>query len=121
MSTLRIIAVIFGIVFIVVGILGFVPGITVGGHLLGIFSVDAMHNFVHIVSGIVALLAASKDTLSKLFFQVFGIIYGIVTVWGFLTGNVLGMQMNMPDNILHLVIAVIALYLGFFFRKVSGK
>ena len=52
------IAVIFGLVFIVIGILGFVPAIAPDGMLLNIFHVNAAHNVVHLATGIVALLCA---------------------------------------------------------------
>jgi hypothetical protein len=46
----------FGAVLVLVGILGFVPGITTDdGHLLGIFHVNAIHNIIHLASGAVAL------------------------------------------------------------------
>ena len=51
-------AVLFGVVFLVVGILGFVPAVTKDDMLLGIFHVNAAHNCVHLLSGVVAPLAA---------------------------------------------------------------
>ena len=55
----RTLAKVFGVVFVLVGILGFVPGITSGGHLLGIFEVDTTHNIIHLISGILAFVAVS--------------------------------------------------------------
>jgi hypothetical protein len=107
-------ATVFGIVFIAIGILGFVPGITTAdGRLLGIFQVDAIHNVVHLLSGIVALLMAAKAP--KTYFKVFGIVYLLVTILGFVQQDtILGLfTINMADNILHLVIAATALYIGF--------
>jgi hypothetical protein len=49
-------AILFGIVFLAVGILGFVPGVTTNEMLLGTFHVNAAHNVVHIASGIIFLL-----------------------------------------------------------------
>jgi hypothetical protein len=106
----------FGIVFIIIGILGFVPSLTSGGLLFGVFSVDVMHNIVHLASGILAILAVrSGARYTLLYFKVFGIVYAIVTVLGFLEGDtILGlMTINMADNVLHLVIAVVALWAGF--------
>ena len=48
---------IFGVVFILIGVLGFVPALNPGGLLLGIFEVNSFHNLVHILSGIAALAA----------------------------------------------------------------
>jgi|SRR3989344_5868447 len=109
------IAWIFGIVVLVVGVLGFVPGITMEGMLLGIFQVDAMHNIVHILTGILAIAAAmGTGTYARLYFKVFGVVYGLVAVLGLVTdGSVLGMTMNMADHLLHVLITAFALYVGF--------
>lgn len=107
---------VFGYVFLAIGVLGFVPGITSGGNLLGIFEVDAVHNIVHLLTGVLALWAASgAGTNARLFFQVFGVVYAVVTVVGFIQGStVLGiMAVNGADNLLHLVVAAVALYYGF--------
>jgi hypothetical protein len=105
----------FGIILLAVGILGFIPGIvTPSGLLLGIFSVDTLHNLIHIVSGVIGIASAGSLKGSKLYFKIFGIVYGIVTILGFIGGGmVLGMMMNTADNILHLVITAFSLYYGF--------
>ena len=117
MNMIQKLAWIFGIVFIVVGVGGFVPGLTsVDGLLLGIFQVDGLHNIIHLLSGILAIGAAwGTGMYARLYFKVFGVVYALVTVVGFLQGDtVLGLIMvNMADNLLHLVIAVVALWAGF--------
>jgi hypothetical protein len=58
----------------------------------------------------------TSDKVSKTFFQVFGVIYALVAVLGFFTGDqpLLGIvSNNAADSVLHVVIAVVALYLGF--------
>ena len=109
---------VFGIVLLLVGILGFVPGITSNMLLLGIFMVDPMHNIVHLLTGIVAIAAAvGSGAYARLYFKVFGVVYALVAVLGFvMSGNVLGMSMNMADNLLHVIIAVVALYAGFMMK-----
>jgi len=107
---------VFGIVLLAVGVLGFVPGITNDMLLLGIFHVDMMHNIVHIVSGLAALAAAWGMYSARLYFQVFGVIYGAVAVLGFVTGGALLFETNMADNLLHVVIAAAALYAGFMMK-----
>ena len=106
---------VFGVVLTLVGVLGFVPGITSDMMLLGIFHVDGLHNIIHIVSGLAALAAAWGMWSARMYFQVFGVVYGLVTVIGFLQGDtVLGIiGVNMADNVLHLLIAAVALYAGF--------
>src|SRR2546428_14082414 len=93
----------FGVVFLAVGILGFVPGVTSDVNampmLLGIFHVNTAHNLVHIVSGAIFLFAAMSGAgAGRLWFQIFGVIYGIVAVLGFLypAGPLLGRALNHP-------------------------
>lgn len=112
---------IFGIVFLAIGVLGFVPALTPDGMLLGIFHVDAVHNIIHLASGAAALLAASSASYARLYFKVFGVVYAIVAVGGFLPFlqfgeemKLLGLtHMNLADNLLHVAIAAGALYFGF--------
>jgi hypothetical protein len=113
------IAWVFGGVFAAIGVLGFVPGITSGGNLLGIFEVDALHNVIHLVTGLVFLAVAWKyNEHAKISFKVFGVIYALVAVLGFIQGStVLGLiGVNLADNLLHIVVAGVALYAGFMMK-----
>ncbi|HSH56049.1 MAG TPA: DUF4383 domain-containing protein [Candidatus Limnocylindrales bacterium] len=109
-----------GVVFLLIGVLGFTPlafeseGVK---KLLGLFQVDAVHNLVHILSGIVFLAASQTERFARTAFQVFGVVYALVTLIGFMVGDggtVLGLfHVNTLDNLLHLVLAAAFLYLGF--------
>lgn len=114
---LRTAARVFGFAFLLVGVLGFVPGITRNHMLLGVFHVNALHNLVHLLSGAVALAAAASSVnASRTFFRVFGVIYGLVAVLGFVAGDrpVLGLiANNAADTWLHVAIAGVSLLLGF--------
>ena len=115
---LRILAILFGIGFIFVGVAGFLPTFYTDGLLFGFFEVNAMHNVVHIVSGVIAIMSATSSKYSKLFFQILGIIYIIVAIAGFWrNGDLFIMHVNMADNILHTVIGVVALLLGFSLKQ----
>lgn len=106
----------FAVVFIAIGVLGFVPALTPGGNLLGIFQVSPIHNVIHLLSGIAVALAVLSGSTKyvKMYFQVFGVVYALVTVLGFvLGGNLVLLMVNMADNFLHLAIAVASLYIGF--------
>ena len=112
----------FGIVFLAVGILGFVPGVATTGAdgmpmLLNIFMVNTVHSIVHIASGVVFLLASMSGAgAARLWFQVFGVIYAVVAVLGFMTPNgmLLGLISSNPaDTWLHVVLAVAMLAIGF--------
>lgn len=114
---LRTCAVIFGLVMLGVGALGFVPEANPNGLLLGFFHVNFEHNLVHIATGIVSILCGLiSGHASRLFFQIFGGIYLIVAILGFYYGErpIFGiLANNLPDAFLHTAIAVISLYLGF--------
>ena len=109
--------ILFGIVFLAVGILGFVPGITKDDMLLGIFMVNKMHSIVHIASGVVFLLASMVGAgAASLWFKIFGLVYAVVAILGFMNPNgmLLGMMSNNPaDTWLHVVLAAAMLLIGF--------
>jgi hypothetical protein len=112
---LKKVALVFGMVLLTIGILGFVPPLAPNDKLLGIFKVDGMHNIIHILSGIAALIASKSEAYASTYFKVFGVVYALVMVVGFIQGDeVLGLiTINMADNLLHLLIAGSSLYLGF--------
>jgi hypothetical protein len=101
----------FGIVFILIGIAGFF----VDGMLI-VFQVDTLHNVVHLLSGIVALAAVGAgESYARLYLIVFGLVYALVTVVGFVNGgDILGLfETNAADNYLHAAIALVTLGVGF--------
>ncbi len=110
-------AILFGLVFLLVGILGFVSAVTKDEMLLGIFHVNFAHNVVHLASGAVFLLCGLAGAgPSRTFFRIFGIVYALVAAGGFYYGNepILGIvSNNMADTWLHVVLAVVMLFLGF--------
>ncbi len=107
-------AMIFGIVFILVGALGFI-----NNPILGMFEVDAIHNVVHILLGI-WLVAAARNMSPKaapMAMKTVGIIYLVLAVLGFIlvpeSGKLLGIvTMNGADNWLHVVLGVVLLIAG---------
>jgi len=115
---IRFIAILFGIAFIFAGVAGFMPAFTTNGALLGIFEVDSMHNMGYIVSGVIAIMAATSYRLTKLYFLIFGVIYTIVAILGFWrNGDLFIMHVNMADNFLHLGIGIVSLLLGYYASK----
>lgn len=117
MVSLVMAAKISAVVFISIGILGFVPVVTTNGYLLGIFEVDTVHNLINLISGLVAgacaMVAGSKYVRG--YFQLFGVVYALITVLGFaLNGDILGVtHFNVADHVLHLAVATIFLFMGF--------
>lgn len=109
---LKKISLVFGVVFLLIGLLGFVPGITSTDAdgmqlLLGLFMVDPVHNVIHLLSGIAGLVGAASDQYAKWYLLIFGAVYALVTVLGFIDPTIFGLlHVNTADNILHLVLAV---------------
>lgn len=103
---------ILGIVFVVIGVLGFF-----NDPLLGIFDVDGTHNVIHLLSGVLALGAVGMGMdATRTYAKVFGVVYGLVAVLGFLMPGdmILGLfASNIADDVLHVVLAVVFLYVGF--------
>lgn len=118
---LKTIALWFGVVFVAVGLLGFWEPATPRGQLLGIFEVDALHNWVHLLTGLVGIVIGfSTEVAARLFFQIFGIVYAVVAVLGFFYGHnaLLGvMAHDWADAWLHVAIAAFALYFGYGYRR----
>jgi hypothetical protein len=112
MSTNQKITLGFGVVYILVGILGFVPGITVPtdkpgqGLLLGIFAVNTPHNLVHLVAGAIlvwgALSVARVTSVNKFM----AIVFALLVPVSFIAPIAEGVAINLPDTLLHLVSAL---------------
>ncbi len=105
------IMIIIGVVFILAGLLGFV-----NNPILGILAVDTLHNIIHLATGVLAIVFAMQgEAQGRKFFLIFGIVYALVTILGFLTGDgkILGLvTVNGADNIFHLLVTVVFLVIG---------
>jgi hypothetical protein len=135
-STNRIFALVLGIVFTLVSIIGFLtPAENSTGvqAIFGIFDVDSIHNFVHLLFGLLGIAAAFTG-YARRYNQVFGVIYTVLGLLGLIpalyfpagsfghdNGLFLGlMHINAGDHILHLVTGLAALYIGFFHERAGG-
>jgi hypothetical protein len=120
------------LVFIVVGLAGFVPGLTTNfdsmtfaGHhsdalLLGVFEVSVLHNLVHLLFGIVGLLLVRTVSNAVTFLVIGGAIYFVLWLYGMLIDFATSanfVPLNEADNWLHLALAVGMLGLGAFFAR----
>ena len=100
-----------GAVLVLLGILGFV----MSSPLLSLFEVNTLHNIVHLASGALTLLAASQGIgAMRSWGRILGFIYLAVAIAGFVEPSLYGlMPVNLPDNLLHVGLAAIFLYIGF--------
>ena len=113
-------AITLGIVFIAVGLLGYIDNPIIGASDKAIFHADSVHNMVHIVSGVLFLLIALAAPGSAAgFLRVFGIVYLLIGIIGFVQygsagmGKVLGfLHVNGADNYLHVGLGLLIFLLG---------
>lgn len=109
------VAVLFGAVLALVGVLGPILGGS-DGHLL-LFGRNYLHDVIHLATGVSALTAGyyRGGRYAGEFLKTFGAVYLLVTIAGFLFPGLLGdlIALNMADNLLHLGVAVIFLGVGY--------
>jgi hypothetical protein len=121
-------AMLVGLVFLLVGILGFIPGITTNydelkfaGHdsdaqLLGIFDVSILHNIVHLLFGVAGIALAKTFEGARTYLLGGGVIYLALAVYGVIWGRDEGganfIPMNWADNVLHIALGVGMVGLG---------
>ena len=109
----KILTTLFGVTFILAGLLGFVPNPIVAPD--GIFAVNAMHNLVHILTG-AAFLAGGYLGYAPQTVIGIAVAYVAVTVLGFLTpgDTLLGLvHINVADRWLHAALAAVILAAGY--------
>jgi uncharacterized protein DUF4383/short repeat uncharacterized protein DUF308 len=113
---------ILGVVFLLVGVCGFVAPKLFGAHL------TPAHNAVHIVSGVIALYFGFAGTLSgaKIFSLVFGVVYLALGILGMALGAapdriwMLGpLEFGQADHGIHILLGVLFLAGGLFTRRVD--
>jgi hypothetical protein len=122
-SPAQLYALIFGVVLVAAGILGFFYEASFSSGddaerdaVLGILDVNGWHNVVHIASGVVGLAVAGSYSNARMYALGFGAIYVVVAILGFIYGN--GdeifdiIPVNTEDNVLHALIGIAGLGAG---------
>ncbi|MFZ6028382.1 MAG: DUF4383 domain-containing protein [Chloroflexota bacterium] len=129
----RYFSLIFGIVYILIGLMGFIPAIlaapqadtpnvtvnTLYGFLFGIFAVNLIHSLVHLLAGIWGVIAYRSFDASRTFAKASSILFGLLAVMGLIPGlnTFFGLIPLFGHDIwLHALSAVIAGYFGFVYR-----
>ena len=132
----RTFALIFGIIYLLVGILGFIPGLSTHpadaphltiesghGYLLGFFPVNILHNIVHLVIGLAGLLASRSVSGARLYAKILAVAYILLAILGLIpaTQTTFGLiPIHGNDVWLHALSGLIAAYFGFV-AKDSGE
>ena len=116
-----------GVVFLLVGVLGFVPGITTNydtlsfashnsdARLLGLFQVSILHNFVHLLFGVAGLALSRTVSGARNYLVGGGIIYLVLFLYGLLVSQNSAanfVPLNTADDLLHLILGIAMIGLG---------
>jgi arginine exporter protein ArgO len=124
---IRVAAYTVAVVFLAVGILGFIPGVTTNydtmtfaGHesgalLLGVFGVSILHNLVHLAFGVVGAIMARTMAGARGFLIGGGVVYALLWIYGLVIDKDSGanfVPMNSADDWLHFALAVLMIGLG---------
>jgi hypothetical protein len=130
---------IFGIVFLVIGVGGFIPGLTMMDHAghpadadvtmrtmfgyeLGLFPVNVLHSIVHVLFGIWGVMAA-RGNGARGYFRAVAIVYAVLMVMGLIDGlnTTFGLIPLYGNDVwLHALLAIVAAYFGFMARDAGA-
>lgn len=118
---------VIGVLFLLVGILGFIralsqpgidaPHVVIGStvFLLGLFAVNVVHNIVHIIVGLWGLVSSRTQLRARSFFRNLAILYGLLVILGLipLTSTLFGLApIGGADVWLHVLTTAVAFYFG---------
>ncbi len=98
MQATRYFSLIFGMVYVLIGIIGFIPGLHTMppagaphldqsadySYLFGLFPINAVHNAVHIVVGLAGLAAYPRFSVARMYCILLFLVFGVLTFIGFL-------------------------------------
>ena len=129
MST-RHFALVFGIVFLLIGLAGFIPGLLADpaadepalaieaarGRLMGLFPVNVVHDLIHVIFGIWGVVAYRSFAAARVYAKAVAVIYAVLVVMGFIPilNTTFGLAPIYGHDIwLHALLAIVAAYFGF--------
>ena len=105
-------AIAVGAAFSLIGVLGFVPGITTHAALFGIFAVSVAQNLVHLLFGVTGLVLARTFTGARRFLIIGGVTYLAISVYRLGTDHRFAVSASEASTWLHLGLAVVMTALG---------
>ena len=133
-TSAQIAAIVFGIAFLVLGVAGFIPGLTTEygsllfagpdstAVLLGVFQVSVLHNVVHLLFGVAGLALARTAGGARSFLIGGGVVYLVLWLYGLLVdkqSQANFVPLNTADDWLHFVLGVGMIALGVVLGKRS--
>ena len=136
MSLAQRFAQVFGAIYLLVGILGFIPplflGMTAtgwgpfGGYLLGLFAVNWLHSLAHFAIGVAGLATFRNPDAARTYALVIGVAYVLLFVLGLFRLTPVGpldgiLPLNWLDNVLHLLTALVAFGAYFFSTRPEAE
>ena len=123
-------ALVFGVIYLLAGVLGFVPGVLqpapadapplainmFHGYVLGLFAVNVLHNLVHVAIGAWGIAAARTTARARIYARSLAVFYGLLAVMGlfpalYTTFGLIPIHGN--DVWLHAATALVAAWFGF--------
>lgn len=135
-TPVRVAAVAVAATFLLVGVAGFIPGLTTGygdmtfaghhsdAHLLGIFQVSVLHNIVHLLFGAAGLVLARTTPGARLYLVGGGAIYLVLWLYGLVVGEESAanfVPLNAADDWLHLLLGLGMIALGLLLVRRSPR
>ena len=133
---LRLVARLVGLVFVLVGVAGFVPGITTDhdmlhgagngstAMLLGVFQTSVLHNLAHLGLGLLGLLMSVAAPVARAYLVLGGLVYALLAMYGLFVPSGSDwnfVPLNTADNWLHLGLAAGMVVLGVGLGHGPGK
>lgn len=127
MGLARTVAAVFGVVYLIVGVVGFIPAFVTDatqgmssatGSVLGIFPINALHNIVHLLLGAILLYGASSTPAAVMVLKGVGALYVVLGVVGIILPDGLGLvPLGGTDIFLHFGTAAVLLIVAFMDRS----
>lgn len=126
-------ALIFGVVYLAVGVMGFIPGLVSAptgvptdlgqvdvvsgyGRLMGLFPINTAHNIIHMVVGGLGIAASIAPDSSRLYSGQLGIWFSVLAILGLIpvANTLFGLvPLYSHDIWLHALTAAMGIYFGF--------
>lgn len=125
MSLVRMVALVFGIVFVLAGVAGFIPGIThemspvqgmeiADGAVLGLVPVNVVANVVHLAIGVILIVASRSHSMALNAVRFFGAAYALLAVIGLFAPEGFGiLPLGGVELVIHILTAAVLLFVGF--------